>query len=135
MQANEFLIKAEAILARIRATLQEFEIQYNAFRELVKALECINYDKQINGAIDAENNLAIYWGSMEQSPEIRQQVLGETQRPSEGLVELQARLQREIGPMLRPENIIKQSHMPYILGKLVLQRKVEGKKKVLQELP
>jgi hypothetical protein len=118
MKVNDFLLRAEGILHQIRKSLKDFETKYHDFRERVKNLESIKYEDQINGAIDAETALSEYWGTMDKNPDIWREVLGETQRPSEGLVELQSRLQKEIGLMLRPENIIKQSHMDYILGKL-----------------
>jgi hypothetical protein len=118
IKVNEFLLKAESILKQIRKSLKEFETEYHDFRERVKSLESIKYEEQINQAIDAETALSEYWGTIDKNPGTWREVLGETQRPSEGLVELQNQLQREIGPMLRPENIIKQSHMDYILAKL-----------------
>jgi hypothetical protein len=118
MQINEGLLKAEIILKKIRVSLKDFETEYNSYRERVKSLESINYDDQINRAMDAETQLSKYWGTIAESPDVWTDVLGEKERPSEGLVELRKKLQKEIGPMLRPENIIKQSHMQYILGKL-----------------
>lgn len=117
MSVNGFLEKAEGMFGNILQGLKSFESKYKDFREWVRKFEAIRIHDRINLAIDVETSLSLFWGMPDEAPDVWQSILGEPSLPSQKLVVLKNHLQKELGPLLRPENIIKQSQIDGILKK------------------